>query len=141
MAPRGRRRAAAKKKAPSQSPLPMSSPPASPPPQLDSTLSLDTPLPVSGSATDPGLLGLKRPASEVVSFPAVSRALLMRSQLTSTPVAKRTAALPPRLSRLVCLRCSKRIDKVAHIVKKGKGIGVGSGCVKVANRKCEYCAI
>jgi hypothetical protein len=85
--------------------------------------------------------GRKRPASGQVSVTVALNAFLMRSQLTPTPVAKRTAALPPVLSRAVCLRCSKRIDKASAITKKGKAIAVGAACVKAANRKCEYCAV
>jgi len=85
--------------------------------------------------------GQKRNAAEEVSVTVASGAFLMRLQLTPTPVAKRTAALPPVLSRVVCLRCSKRIDKASTIKRKGKTIAVGAACVKAANRKCEYCAV
>jgi hypothetical protein len=82
----------------------------------------------------------KRPASDQVSVTVASSAFLMRLQLTPTSVAKRTAALPPVLSRAVCLRCLKRINKAFAITKKGKAIAVGAACVKAANRKCAYCA-
>jgi hypothetical protein len=100
--------------------------------------SLGRPSPIPSEVDTPS--GRKRPASDQVSVTVASNAFLMRLQLTPTPVAKRTAALPPVLSRAVCLRCSKRIDKASSISKKGKAIAVGAACVKVANRKCEYCA-
>jgi len=85
--------------------------------------------------------GQKRLAPDTVSAPVAPSAFLMRLQLAPIPVAKRTAALPPRLARSVCLRCSKRIDKSSVLSKKGKAVSVGSGCVKTANKKCDYCAL
>ncbi len=82
----------------------------------------------------------KRRASRTVSVLAVFGAFLMRSQLSATPVAKRTAALPPSLARSLCLRCSKRLDEASVITRKGKAINVGSACVKLPNKKCAYCA-
>ena len=96
--------------------------------------------PASPSLTGDTPRGQKRNAAEEVSVTVASGAFLIRLQLTPTPVAKRTAALPPVLSRIVCLRCSKRIDKASVIKRKGKTIAVGAACVKTANRKCEYCA-
>ncbi len=58
----------------------------------------------------------------------------------SIPVAKRTAVLPPSLARSLCLRCSKRLDEVSVLTRKGKAINVGSACVKLPNKKCAYCA-
>jgi len=100
---------------------------------------LERPSPIQSEVDAP--LGRKRPASDQVSVTVASSAFLMRLQLTPTPVAKRTAALPPVLSCAVCLRCLKRIDKASLITKKGKGISLSAACVKVANRKCKYCAI
>jgi hypothetical protein len=80
----------------------------------------------------------------VVSVPVALSAFLMRLQLSTTPVAKRTAALPACLSCVVCLRCSKRIDKASSIKRKVAGkskvVPVGASCIKLANKKCKYCA-
>jgi hypothetical protein len=68
----------------------------------------------------------------------------MRLQLCTTPVAKRTAALPACLSYVVCLRCLKRINKASSIkrkvAKKSKVVLVGASCIKLANKKCKYYA-
>jgi len=115
----------------------------------------DTPTPtprVLGVSSSPtlsvvalGLLERKRPAFKAVSTTVAPSAFLMRFQLSATPVAKRTATLPARLSRAVCLRCSKRIDKSVSIKKKVAGkakvISVGASCAKLPNKKCEYCAV
>jgi len=92
----------------------------------------------------PSILGRKRPASKAVSVTAALPAFLMRFQLSTTPVAKRTASLPPHLTRTICLYCSKRIDKASSIKRKvaskSKVVPVGASCIKLANKKCEYYA-
>jgi hypothetical protein len=125
----------------SKSPAPSASP-ALPPllerlPPVRPAL-LGRPSPVQPKVDTPS--GRKRPASDQVSVTVASSAFLMCLQLTPTPVAMRTAALPPVPSRAVCLRCLKRIDKASTISKKGKAIAVSAACVKAANRKCEYYA-
>jgi hypothetical protein len=87
------------------------------------------------------LSGCKRPASGQVSVTVTLNAFLIRSQLTLTLVAKRTATLPPVLSCAMCLRCLKRINKAFAITKKSKAIAVSTAYVKAANRKCKYYAI
>jgi hypothetical protein len=68
----------------------------------------------------------------------------MRLQLSTTLVAKCTAALLACLSCVVCLRCLKCIDKASSIKRKVAGkskvVLVGASCIKLANKKCKYCA-
>lgn len=55
-----------------------------------------------------------------------------------SPVAKRTAARPKFLDRLLYLCCSKRIQKASIICKKGgKTIYAGAGCDKKDNGTME----
>jgi hypothetical protein len=78
----------------------------------------------------------------MVSVPVALGVFLMRLQLSTTLVAKRTAALLACLSYVVCLCCLKRIDKAFSIkrkvAKKSKVVPISASCVKLANKKCKY---
>ena len=91
------------------------------------------------------ILGRKRPTFKAVSVTVTLLAFLICLQLSTTPIAKRTASLPPRLSRAVCLYYLKRIDKASSIKRKVAGkskvVPVSASCIKLANKKCEYYAV
>jgi len=52
--------------------------------------------------------------------------------------------LPTRLSYIVCLYYSKRINKAFSIKKKVAGkskvVPISASCIKLANKKCKYYA-